>query len=393
MNRLRTFCALFTALMSTALIARADPTTKPATTQPAPGSLFHDPQDGAFDVSGFLSTREGFLPVVVPITEPAVGYGLSLGLSFFHGKPQLVPGHDGDPARIIMPSTTVLLGAGTENGTWATGLAHLGVWQQGKIRYLGALGYASANLNWFGKDNSLQGQSISYTNNVFFLFQRITFQLGDSNFYLGPQYKFLDTDAQFDFSSINSGIPSAELESKTSGLGLDFSYDSLDQPFSPTRGVRAEVSYSQQAEALGGDFNYGKLQTYGILYIPLAPQFVLGLKVNGDFNIGTAPFYDLSGLDMRGLEKGEYVDNDAVQFEGELRYDVTPRWSLVGFGGIGRVGGSVSNLLDAENRVAYGTGFRYLIARAYGMRMGVDLAYNNRDFTVYVTVGTGWVRP
>jgi len=48
------------------------------------GDLFHDPQDGAFDVGQFLSTRAGFLPLLMPITEPAAGYGLMGGLVFFH---------------------------------------------------------------------------------------------------------------------------------------------------------------------------------------------------------------------------------------------------------------------------------------------------------------------
>src|SRR5687767_4802309 len=45
-------------------------------------SKFTSPEDGWFDVSGFLSEKYGFLPIVVPITEPAVGYGAAVGLAF-----------------------------------------------------------------------------------------------------------------------------------------------------------------------------------------------------------------------------------------------------------------------------------------------------------------------
>ena len=136
--------------------ASTDASTQP-TTQP---SLFRDPVDGAFDVSNFLSTRVGFLPIAMPITEPAVGYGLGLGLSFFHDKPQVV-NYPGQPPRVIMPSITMVFGASTESGTWAAGLGHIGVWNDGKIRYVGAIGYANLDLNWFGKGDSLGGQSIS----------------------------------------------------------------------------------------------------------------------------------------------------------------------------------------------------------------------------------------
>src|SRR4051812_29527064 len=370
------------------------PMTQPTTEPTTQSSLFRDPTDGAFDVSNFLSTRVGFLPIAMPITEPAVGYGLALGLSFFHDKPQVV-NYPGQPPRVIMPSITMVFGATTESGTWSTGVGHIGVWNNGKIRYVGALGYANLNLDWFGKGDSLGGSSISYTNEVLFLYQKLTFKLGDSDFFIGPQYRLLATDASFAHDASASGIPSPDLESKTSGLGAVLAYDSLDQPFSATRGFRAEVTYSQQAEALGGDFDYGRLNYFGITYVPLGDKFVLGLRVDGGLiTDGDAPFYDLPSLSIRGIPRGRYVDNAALLTEAELRYDVTERWSLIGFAGAGRVADTFGDLGSAETHTAVGTGFRYLIARQYGMRLGVDVGYgDDGDWSVYVTMGTGWVRP
>jgi len=387
-------------LAAAGLVIAAEPSdgvTPPATTrpstQPAAG-LLEDPVDGAFDVSNFLSTRVGFLPLAMPITEPAVGYGLALGLTFFHDKPQAV-NYPGQPPRVIMPNITTVFGAGTENGTWSAGLGQINSWNQGKIRYVGAVGYANLDLDWFGKGDSLGGRSISYTNDVLFLYQKLTFKLGDSNFFLGPQYRLLSSDATFARDGSDSGVVNADLKSQTSGLGAVLAYDSLDQPFSPTRGVRAEVSYSQQAEALGGDFDYGRLNAFGIVYLPLTEKFVLGLRADSGFVTGgDAPFYDLPGLITRGIPRGRYVDNAEVLTEMELRYDVTARWSLIGFGSIGRVADSFGDLGSADNHTAVGTGFRYLIARQYGMRMGLDVGYaDDGDWSVYLTMGTGWVRP
>src|SRR4051812_21793499 len=178
--------------LTTPLLAAeySDQPTAPPSAQP---SMFRDPDDGYFDVSNFLSTRVGFLPIAMPITEPAVGYGLSLGLTFFHDRPQVV-NYPGQPPRVIMPSMTVLFGAGTESGTWAAGLGHVGVWNGGKIRYLGAAGYTDLQLDWFGRGDSLGGRSISYANDVLFLYQKVTFKLGDTDFFLGPQYRLLATD-------------------------------------------------------------------------------------------------------------------------------------------------------------------------------------------------------
>jgi hypothetical protein len=48
-------------------------------------SPFKDPEDGAFDVGGWIATRTGILPIPIPITEPAIGYGGALALVWIHG--------------------------------------------------------------------------------------------------------------------------------------------------------------------------------------------------------------------------------------------------------------------------------------------------------------------
>src|SRR5204862_7135164 len=140
------------------------------------------------------------------------------GLSSFHSEPTALPTTRSERARIMWPSTSVVMGAGTETGTWATGLAHLGVWDQGRIRYLGAVGFARLNLDWFGRGDALGGRSIEYTNDVFFLIQNIRFKLGDSDFFLGPSYRFFSSDAGFAADGAGSGIATAQFQSRTSGV-------------------------------------------------------------------------------------------------------------------------------------------------------------------------------
>jgi hypothetical protein len=366
----------------------------PATASTAPQpSLFRDPTDGAFDISAFLSTRTGFLPLVVPITEPAVGFGLAGAVAFFHEKPSVRPGPAGAPARVNLPSTSLVLGAATENGTWLAGLGHLGIWNQGRIRYLGAAGYGAVNLDWYGRNDAFNGRSVSYTNDVFAFVQRITFQLGDSDFYLGPQYRFIATNSEFGFSNFDLEIAPNEFQSKTSGAGVSFGYDTRDHPFSPTRGVNANLSYLQSATWLGGDFDYYRIAGYSLFYAPLAPDWVLGTNLGATLSEGDVPFYDLPFILMRGVPAVRYVGNAVAQAEVELRYDLTRRWSLIGFGGVGWTADSMGNLFDGNAQVAGGAGFRYLVAREYGLRLGVDVAYGDEGLAMYITVGTGWVRP
>jgi hypothetical protein len=71
--------------------------------------LFRSPEDGWLDVSGFLDEKYGFLPVVIPITEPAVGYGAAGGLAFI-SKPL-----GGAQEGLGRPNITFLGGMGTKN--------------------------------------------------------------------------------------------------------------------------------------------------------------------------------------------------------------------------------------------------------------------------------------
>jgi hypothetical protein len=47
-------------------------------------SQFKDPEDGAFDISLWMSNAYGFIPILSLITEPALGYGLFGGVLFVH---------------------------------------------------------------------------------------------------------------------------------------------------------------------------------------------------------------------------------------------------------------------------------------------------------------------
>ena len=76
------------------------------------GDTFIDPSDGQLDLSNWLLEKQGFLPVPIVITEPAVGYGGGMAMVYFHDK----MGSKKGP-----PSVSALAGAATENGTWFVG--------------------------------------------------------------------------------------------------------------------------------------------------------------------------------------------------------------------------------------------------------------------------------
>lgn len=85
-----------------------------------------------------------------------------------------------------------------------------------------------------------------------------------------------------------------------------------------------------------------------------------------------------------------YQGEDVFVGELDARWDITSRWSLAGFIGSGWTADSVSELQDNSGKVASGGGFRYLIARRYGMRVGLDIDRGPEDTVVYLAVGGNW---
>ena len=70
------------------------------------------PEDGWFDASSFLDEKYGFLPIVMPITEPAVGYGAAGGLMF------LSESFGDASAGLGRHNITFVGGMGTASGSW-----------------------------------------------------------------------------------------------------------------------------------------------------------------------------------------------------------------------------------------------------------------------------------
>ena len=181
-----------------------------------------------FDTSHWLAERKGFFPIPIIITEPAVGFGLGAALLFLHDplSGKTADGETFDPqnvdekGRLIPPSVSGLFGAYTENGTWFVGGAHMGVWKNDDIRYIGALAQASANLKFYGLSGT-SGSGLNFNIEPTIFLQQIKFRLADSDFFAGVEYLLLDSTVEFDFTtSLPIEIPSIKFDSTSASVSL-----------------------------------------------------------------------------------------------------------------------------------------------------------------------------
>ena len=152
-------------------------------------SKFRDPDDGKLDLSAFLASAYGFVPLLVPITDPAVGYGAVAAAVFVHGEPPA----EGEP--FVRPTISAVGGLRTENGTRGWFGANLGTWRGGRVRTIAALADMDVNLEFFGLggDAATATQGLPYSVKARGGVAGGNYRLGDTQLWMGLRYTAVDT--------------------------------------------------------------------------------------------------------------------------------------------------------------------------------------------------------
>ena len=349
-----------------------------------------DAQDGKLDVSDYLASTQGFLPVPIIITEPAVGYGLGLAVAYFHQPKEMDPeqhSHKGPP------SITVGFGAKTENGTYLYGGAHIGVWKDDHVRYVGALAKVNVNMTFYVDDRSdgLVSNGVKFNIDGEALLQQMQFRLKESNWWLGANYLFFTAKNSFDLSAIlPPELPDPQFDFDLAGLGLYIQYDNRNSVFTPTQGLSAKLEYKNHGDTWGSDFDYDKYKGSVFHYTPFGEYSSLGLRLVGEKVSGDTPFFGYPFVSLRGIPAMRYQGDAVGVLEVEGRYNFSPKWALIGFAGTGSVSSDLP-VIDTEQSIySYGLGGRYQIFEAQNIWVGIDIARGPEDTNWYIQVGHAW---
>jgi hemolysin activation/secretion protein len=110
-------------------------------------------------------------------------------------------------------------------------------------------------------------------------------------------------------------------------------------------------------------------------------------------SFGDEPFYLRPFISLRGAPIMRYQGEEIAQLEAELRWQLWKRWSVVGFVGAGATWNNLERLDNSRSIITGGTGFRYELARKYGIHAGLDVAFSPHDAAIYVQIGSAWARP
>ena len=359
---------------------------------PAHAQNFTDPEDGALDMSEFIIDYKGFLPVPLIITEPAVGYGGGLGLMFVRNSLRERREEAKGSGHVTPPDVFGAVFAATENGTKfaaAGGMFSFG--DQESWRYRGGVGRMDVNLDFYGAGGNLGNgdRSIGFNLDGWAMSHQVLRRFGESAEFLGLRWVYLDLEATLDPTRPPPALAPGQRTLTSSGIGPTLEHDSRDNIFTPNRGWQAALDALFYSPEIGGDEKFQTYRAHLFAWQPFARQFVLGTRLDARAARGEVPFYQLPFIDVRGVPKGRYQDDNAAVAEAELRWNATPRWALVGFLGTGKAWGT-ENFGDANSVLAGGVGMRYLIARRLGIYMGLDVARGPEETAFYIQVGSAW---
>lgn len=148
-------------------------------------------------------------------------------------------------------------------------------------------------------------------------------------------------------------------------LGYYLDFDSADDNFNPTRGVRANISYNQFRESYGSSFDYEEILLQASHYIHLTSSGQIAFAIHAQSKSGAVPFTSLSQLGgqrlMRGVFQGRFRDKNLAALQLEWREQVNPRWGWVVFASGGHVAPNFKRLTMNRILYSYGAGARYTV--------------------------------
>jgi hypothetical protein len=350
-----------------------------------------DSTDHAFDLSDALIDAHGFVPVPTLVTEPALGgIGGALGVVFLQKK-KLPPGRT--TKQYVPPDITMGMGMYTANNSWAAGGGRMGTIMKWNLRYRIFACYADVNMNMYKTLPVVGEQKFDFNFRMVPVYAQLSKPLGQSNFFATLGYAYLYSQVKLNNDGqLPSFVTDKEVKNTVSMLAPSMEYDNRDNYFTPNKGTRVQAQLNWGAQWMGSDYDFERLAVNALQYVKFSSWWVSGFRFEYRQMFGDVPFYLNPYVDLRGVPTARYQNTIASVLETEQRIRVYKRWSGIAFGGLGKAFADFDSFGDATLVYNYGGGFRYLVARKFGLHMGADVGFGPEDWGFYIVFGSSWLR-
>jgi outer membrane protein assembly factor BamA len=299
----------------------------------------------------------------------------------------------GEAAERGRPDITFVGGFGTENGTRGVAVGDVRYWLDDRIQTVAGLIKSSVNLDFYGLGEAQTREPLRYNLEPEGGLVQAKYRLGDSALWAGLGYAYVATAVSFEAPQGTPRLPDFERTSHIGGLAPSLTWDTRDNVFTPTDGTYVEANVGVFSPSLGSDDDFQRAHLLAMDFRPLAPGLFLGVRGQVTSAFGDAPFYMQPFVGLRGVPVMRYQGETAADLEAELLWQVWNRVSLVGFAGAGATWSGFERIEDTQTVFSGGVGIRYELARAYGIHVGLDVAFSGGSAALYVQIGSAWARP
>jgi hypothetical protein len=190
---------------------------------------------------------------------------------------------------------------------------------------------------------------------------------------------------------LDTGHVSGSGGSQTSGVGLDFLYDSRDNIINAYKGLFVEASCVTNQKGLGGDHFFNNYTLDVRDFINLGGRKVLALQGVVNYNVGDVPFRQMAEIGgdmiMRGYYFGRFRDKLMLAAQAEYRF---PVWRSIGLTAF-VAGAELQPLFEDVNwkDIHYTAGLclRIMINKKERLNIGVDSGIGKETNGLYFNSG------
>jgi hypothetical protein len=279
----------------------------------------------------------------------------------------------------------------TANNSWGAGVFRQGSFPGIGMRYMVAGFYGDINMEFYRQSDKLGEMNYLFEMKPILGLLDVSENIWKNRFFGGFRYVYNKMTVSYESPDvIDSIFDPAEFDVNMGTLGLYAEVDYRNSMFTPDKGFRIKTTYTVGRDITGSDEDTDKFDVYLNYFVNPTKNWVCGLRSQYAIVNEDVPFYYYPFLEMRGIPLFRYQGQQTLLFETEQRFDLNTRWSLVGFVGSGRTYSDKKYMEDESWHWAGGGGFRYLVARMFKLRMGLDVARGPDQWAYYIVFGHAW---
>lgn len=327
-----------------------------------------------------LKVQSGdFVIVPIPISSPTFDTGLILGGAYFYAQTE-------EQKKVQPASLTGAGGAYTSNGSFGVAAFQQSYWDENRWRLQAAAAYVDFSLELTTSDSSGGQPRAGWGIKGSLIQSTILRRIADSHWYGGGIARFMTIDQNFDVS-ISEGDFDVGDGANVAGLGAVVQYDTRDLPMNARSGQYFKLDAMLSSTSAEGDDSYSSYKANFRSYHSVNKDLTLAWEVRGCARDGNVPLWNACFISLRGFPATDYIGLNSASGQAELRWQMSPRWGLVGFAGGGYAGSSFAEAGDDQSTPSYGAGIRFMVLKSQRINIRLDFARSDNDEAVHLAVG------